>query len=176
MHKRQSKSADNSCSVLMLFILRCCNYSNNKYNVYFEAVVVNNETTDQTLKLFTGSGETIEKAVDLIQKQCARPLLFSHCGVIVVDKKMPQKNFLEVCDFCYKEEEITLSAYYVTANNPKEILSAKPLSSVSVGYDIMGILKQNSSFENRFFEIIKSNYKTSLPIITKGKEGLCFEG
>lgn len=151
-------------------------HSDNSYNVYFEAVVVNNETTTQSLKLFEAEGDTIDQAVGKIKKQCARPLLFSHCGVIIIDNKMPYKNFLEVCDFCYREEEITLSAYFIKANNPKEILMVKPLSSVSVGYDIMGILKQNSNCKNRFFEIINSKYETGLPTISKREGGLYFNG
>lgn len=175
--------------LLMLFLCGCggeqseylvssmgFDYKNDLYQVYFETVVVNTENKNQILKVLSGRGETIEKATQMIKKQCTRPLLFSHCGVIITNSNMPREKFLEVCDFCYKTEEITLSAYFIKAENPKEIFAIKPISSVSVGYDIMGILKQNKNYKNRFFEIINSNYKTKLPTISKREGGLYFNG
>lgn len=150
-------------------------YNEGEYEVCFEAIIVNSENTDQTLKLFKGSGETLEKAIKKIEKQCTRPLLFSHCGVIVVGEKIPKLKFLEVCDYCYAEEEITLSAFFIKTESPETLLSIKPTSSACVGYDIMGLLKQNKVFENRFFEIIKSDYTAQLPKISKVQGGLYFE-
>ena len=151
-------------------------YNGGKYTVCFESVVVNSENTNQTVKLLKGEGSSIEKAVSVIKKQCTQPLLMSHCGVIAVSENMPLKQFKNVCDFCYKRDEITLSAFFIKTDNPQELLSVKPLSSACVGYDIMGLLKQNSNFKNRFFEVVNSGYKARLPKITEKDGGLYFEG
>ncbi len=149
-------------------------YNDQEYEVCFETIVVNSEKTDQQLKLFQGKGESIEKAVGEIEKQCTRPLVLSHCGVIAVSQNLSYDDFLKVCDFCYKREEITLSAFFIKTNSPLGLLSTKPLASVCVGYDIMGLLKQNKPFGNRFFEIIKNNYKVELPTIKAKTGGIIF--
>lgn len=150
-------------------------YANGKYMVCFETVVMNSENTKQELKLFEAVASSPQKAAEKINKQCTQPLLLSHCGVIAVSDDMPFEQFLKVCDFCYGKEEITLSAFFVKSNSPKALLSVKPLSSVSVGYDIMGLLKQNKHYKNRFFEVIKSDYKTALPLVNQKNGGLYFE-
>lgn len=175
--------------ILLLFLCGCnktqpeylvssmgFDYSGGKYTACFEAVVVNSENTDQTVKLLKGEGSDIKKAVAEIEKQCTQPLLMSHCGVIAVSENMPLKQFKKVCDFCYQKEEITLSAFFIKTANPQELLSIKPISSACVGYDIMGLIKQNTHFENRFFEVINSGYKAKLPKITQKDGGLYFEG
>ncbi|MBR6533031.1 MAG: hypothetical protein IKT44_01205 [Clostridia bacterium] len=175
--------------VLLLFLCGCdktqpeylissmgFDYSGGKYIACFEAVVINSENTDQTVKLLKGEGSSIKEAVSVIKKKCTQPLLMSHCGVIAVSENMPPQYFKEVCDFCYNKEEITLSAFFIKTSNPQELLSIKPLSSVCVGYDIMGLIKQNPHFENRFFEVINSGYKARLPKITQKDGGLYFEG
>ncbi len=151
-------------------------YDGEMYEVCFEAIVVNSENTDQTLKLFRGKGETAEEAVSQITKQCTRPLLLSHCGVIAVGEKIGKEQFLEVCDFCYKCEEITLSAFFINTKDAQELLSGKPLASACVGYDIMGLLKQNKLYKNRFFEVIKSGYETRLPTVYRKQGGIYFDG
>ena len=150
-------------------------YSNGQYEVCFEAVVINSENTDQTVKLLKGRGDSVENAVKEIKKQCTQPLLLSHCGVIAINQNMRDIHFKKVCDFCYQEEQITLSAFFIKSENPQKLLSTKPLSSVSAGYDIMGLLKQNKHYKNRFFEVINSNYKTVLPTVNRKDGGLCFE-
>ncbi len=175
--------------VLLLFLCGCdrtqpeylissmgFDYNGGKYTACFEAVVINSENTKQTVKLLKGEGSSIKEAVKKIEKQCTQPLLMSHCGVIAVSENMPLKQFKNVCDFCYNKEEITLSAFFIKTANPQKLLSIKPLSSACVGYDIMGLIKQNPHFKNRFFEVINSDCKAKLPKITQKDGGLYFEG
>ncbi len=150
-------------------------YNNGQYEVCFEAIVINSENTEQTVKVFKGRGSSIESAVGEIRKQCTQPLLLSHCGVIAVGEDISKARFKEVCNFCYNEEEITLSAFFVKSENPQKLLSTKPLSSACAGYDIMGLLKQNKHYKNRFFEVINSGYKAVLPRVNQKDGGLCFE-
>lgn len=149
-------------------------YENHNYNVYFESVIINSENTEQTIKVLKGSGKSIEKAVAQIHRQCTQPLLLSHCGIIVVQNNTSQKVFEEICDYCYSEEQITLSAYFINTPNVEKLLSVKPISSACVGYDIMGLLEQNKNCKNRFYEILNNNYKVDLPIISLKDGGVYF--
>ncbi len=145
------------------------------YKVCFEAVIINTENTEQSVKLLKGEGETIKEAVDKIERQCTQPLLLSHCGVLAVGEDITRQQFLEICDYCYEKNEITLSAFFIKTKNAQKLLSAKPISSACVGYDIMGLIKQNKHYKNRFFEVINSDYKASIPKISLKDGGLLFE-
>ena len=146
-----------------------------EYAVYFEAIIVNTETTKQTLKILKGKGETIYSAVEDIEKQVTQPLLMSHSGVIVVSEDISQNDLREVCEYA-QNSGITLSAYMIKTENADKLFETKPLSSACVGYDIMGLIKQNIRYKNRLFEVMGGDYKASLPTINVKDGGLVFEG
>lgn len=146
-----------------------------EYNVSFEAIIINSENTEQALKVLKGKGKTIDEAVKEIDRQCTQPLLLSHCGVIIIGDGITKKQFSDIKSYCYSSDPITLSAFFIKSKNAQQLLSAKPLSSACVGYDIMGLLKQNKQYKNRFFEVISNEYNAVLPRIELGKEGLYFE-
>lgn len=145
------------------------------YEVCFEAIIVNTETTKQTLKVLKGKGDTIYNAVKDIEKQVTQPLLMSHSGVIAVDEEISRGDLIEVCKYA-QSSGITLSAYMIKTENADKLFETKPLSSACVGYDIMGLIKQNKRYKNRLFEVIGGDYKASLPIINVKDGGLVFEG
>jgi hypothetical protein len=145
------------------------------YSVCFESIVINTENNEQKLLLLKGKGETIKTAVDEIYRQCTQPVLLSHCGVIAVGEGINKNRFKEICEFCYDKEQITLSAFFVKTKNAENLLSFKPISSTCAGYDIMGLIKQNKGYKNRFFEIINSNFKAELPLISLTDGGIIFE-
>lgn len=145
------------------------------YNVCFEAVIINTETTEQSVRLLKGSGNTVEDAVKEIDAQITQPLMLSHCGVIAIGNSINNKQLHEIGEFCYSRDEITLSAFFVRTENALQLLSVKPVSSVCAGYDIMGLIEQNKPYKNRFFEIINSDYEAALPQISLMDGGLCFD-
>ncbi len=149
-------------------------YTGGEYSVCFEAVIINSEDTEQTVKLLEGKGQNIENAVAEIKKKCTQPLLLSHCGVIAVGSDMTKQQLKQVVEYCYDREQITLSALFIETENPQKLLTVKPISSVCVGYEIMGLLKQNTHYNNRFFEVLASNYTAKLPIINHKNGGLYF--
>ncbi len=149
---------------------------NGKYDVYFEAIIINSENQGQMLKLLNGKGESIDKAVEQIRKSCTQPLLLSHCGVIIIGENISKKQFEDIKNYCYDTDPVTLSAYFVKAKNAKELLSAKPVSSACVGYDILGLIKQNGTVKSRFFEILNSGPKVQLPTISVKNTGVYFGG
>ncbi len=146
------------------------------YKVCFEAVIVNSEDTKQAVKLLKGRGKTLQGAVDEIDKQCTQPLLLSHCGVLVLGESINRKELNEITKYCVKGNEITLSAFLVLSENAEKLLSVKPVSSVTVGFDIMGLLEQNKPYKNRLFELVNSDYKSPIPRLSVKDGGLIFNG
>ena len=71
---------------------------------------------------------------------------------------MDEKRFSEICDYCFSENRITLSAYMISTPDPEGLLSGEPESSAAVGYDIMSIIEQQNiangaAANSRFFEV-----------------------
>jgi hypothetical protein len=144
----------------------------------FEAIIINSETEDQEIKLFEGKGETVEDGVKEIEKQCTQDFLLSHCGLFIVGETVNEKQLDNIYEFCFKKEEITLSARFVKAENAKKLLSQKPISTISVGYDILGLIEQYSKtakIKNRYFEIEANEKKTRLPQIKLKEKGYYLE-
>lgn len=151
-----------------------------KFNTCFEAIILNSEKDDQELKLLSGSGKTVEQSISKIKRQCTQPLLLSHCAVLAVGESVSKKQLNQIYDYCYNQREITLSAVFVKTENAKKLLSRKPVSTVCVGYDVLGLLEQysnfkNVNFKNRYFEIMALRTKVTLPNIALTKEGYYFE-
>lgn len=149
---------------------------NGKYNVLFEAVIINSENAQLTLKLLKGEGDTVDEAVSQIKKSITQPLLLSHCGVIIIGENINYAEFDNIKEYCYNSDPITLSAYFVKTKNAKKLLSSKPVSSVCVGYDIMGLIKQNKGIKSRFFEILSGGTSAKLPLISVKDGGLYYNG
>ena len=149
---------------------------NNSYKVCFESVIINSEDTKQTVKLLKGEGETLKSAIKQIEKQRTQPFLLSHCGVLVIGDGITKNELNDIAEYCVKNKEITLSAFFIKTKNAEKLLSVKPLSSVAVGFDIMGLLEQNKQYKNRLFELVNSDYTNALPKLSINDGGLIFCG
>lgn len=164
------------------YLISCIGFDNmnGQLNTCFEAIVINSETTDQEVKLFEGMGETVEDGIEQIKRQCTQDFLLSHCAVLVVGEDVTENQLDNIYEFCFDEPDITLSAFFVKTKNAKEILSQKPISTISVGYDILGLIEQFSEnkktkISNRYFEIMALEKKVALPQITLKEEGYYLE-
>lgn len=134
--------------------------------VFIEALVVNSEDTEaeRRLEIITAEGKTVGEAVNNASKKTSQPLLLSHCGVVVTDSSISPERFSEICNYCYTEDEITLSVMFVTTKNALELLSCEAISSISVGFDIMNMIERQNSdsgtvYKNRFYEIATNTSK-----------------
>ncbi len=128
--------------------------------ITMEALIINSEDAEAENKLvaLTGSAATIEKALQGIYIKTAQPLMLSHMGVIAIGDSISADGFKEICDYCYRTDEISVSAMMISVEDASVLFSCPPVSSVTVGYDIMSMLKSQSnrtgmSFKNRFFEV-----------------------
>lgn len=152
-----------------------------------EIVTVNSESAERepTPQVLSYTANGIIEALGGISDSLSRPMLLEHCGVIVIDTALSAKRFAEICDYCFKENRITLSVYMIASDNPKALLDGEPVSSVAVGYDIMGIIGQKSetgkiNFKNRYFEIESGREKGetvfSMPYFARGEDGVSLDG
>ena len=152
-----------------------------------EIVTVNSESakSEPTSQVLSYNAKGITAALDGIADSLSRPMLLEHCGIIVIDTALSAKRFGEICDYCFRENRITLSAYMVAADDPAVLLDGEPASSVAVGYDIMGIIGQKGrtakiNFENRYFEIESRREKGepmfSMPYFSRSEYGVALEG
>jgi len=147
-------------------------------NTCFEAVVINSETKDQRVLLIEGKAKTVEEGIKKIKRQCTQKFLLSHCGVLIIGDTVTKEQLDNVYEYCFNERDITLSAYFVRTENAKKLLSQKPVSTIAVGYDIFGLIKQYSQskrIKNRYFEIMAQDKNVALPKITLKKEGYYLE-
>ena len=144
-----------------------------------EIVTVNSESAERepSAQIISYTADSIADALD--------GMLLEHCGVIVIDTSLSRERFAEICGYCFKENKITLSVYMIAADDPKALLEGEPVSSVAVGYDIMGIIGQKSetgkiNFNNRYFEIESRREKGetvfSVPYFERDKYGVSISG
>jgi len=161
--------------------------SGSKIKVFLEAVIVNSEDSeaDVKLELLSGEGKTVKSAMEQIYRKAAQPIMLSHIGVAVAGKEISDSYFEEIRQFCYGIDKITLSMLWVTAESAQRLLSCEPISSVAVGYDIMSMLKEQTSrtgikFKNRFYEIEALAAKplniTALPYFAVGDGSFYYSG
>lgn len=156
-------------------------------SVSVEAIIINSELAESepVPEVLTATGITISEALDSIGSSLAKPMILNHCGVIVIGERMTKYWFDKICDYCFYENRITLSAYMISAESPAELLSGEPESSVAVGYDIMGIIEQQStrtgiSYNSRYFEVEglreKGKKVFSLPHFIRNDGGISVDG
>ncbi|MEE1239341.1 MAG: hypothetical protein UHO61_05405 [Acutalibacteraceae bacterium] len=170
------------------FMVTALGFSGNEnITVTAEIVTVNSESakSEPTPQVLSHTANSIDEALSGISDSLSRPMLLEHCGVIVIDTALSAERFNEICDYCFRENKITLSVYMIASDNPKTLLDGEPISSVAVGYDIMGIIGQKSEteklqFQNRYFEIESGREKGetvfSLPYFARNEYGVSING
>lgn len=152
-----------------------------------ELIIINSEDPEPPpqAKTFSAKSSTVTGALEDISARLSRPMLLEHCGIIAIGDRMNEKRFSEICDYCFAENRITLSAYMISVPDPEELLSGEPESSAAVGYDIMNIIEQQSAANgintnSRFFEVesARESGKSTffLPRFEKTESGAVFSG
>ncbi len=152
-----------------------------------ELIVINGENYDSAAetRVIGASGKTIEKTLDQIASSLTKPMLLNHCGIIAIGAGIDKDRFAEICDYAFYDERITLSAYMVTADDCETLLDGKPEASVAVGYDMMGIIEQESAqsgvaYNSRFFEVEEQREdgkkSFSLPHFVREKDRITADG
>ncbi len=158
-----------------------------KIKVSVELIVINTENFESnfTPRVMSGTGKTIREGIQEIDRGLTRSMLFNHCGIIAIGEKIDAEQFDQICEYCLREQKITLSAYMISTTDCKMLLDGQPESSVTVGYDIMGIIEQESAqtgvaYNSRFFEVeaLRERGESSfaLPHFTRVEVGVAVDG
>ena len=152
----------------------------NQIGVTVEAIIINSESVEEKPRsaVFFAEDTTIDGALEKISAKLSRPMLFEHCGIIAVGDAMTDELFYEICEYCIYENRITVSAYIISTDSPKELLSGEPQASLAVGYDIMGIIARQAAdgtfkSRSRCFEAVRSmacGNKPMLPRFIRGED------
>ena len=152
----------------------------NGFKVSAEAVIVGTEGTSKAeAKVITGQGKTIEEAFYELRKKTSQPLLLSHCGLLLLGEDI---NFEEVLEYAKKNKELTLSVFLGATDNAEQLLNLEAVSSIAIGYDLVGMIEQQEesegeNFKNRFYEIEASRKRgknIKLPFFVIEKEEFSF--
>ena len=153
---------------------------NGEYSLCAEAITVNTEEPEQSTLLITGRGASLKEAFEMIFRQSTQDVSLSHCGTLIIGESITDSQFNEICSYVYKNK-IVLSCQLVKSENAQSLLSCDKVSSVAVGYDIMGLLEHSGGLadreiHNRLFEILSSaekGEKPDLPFIAVNGKGYC---
>lgn len=135
--------------------------SGNRITVLCEAVIINNEDTeaDKKAELLEGTGKTVELAFADLYKSAVEVLEFSHCTVAVIDENISEKNFSEITEFLLSLKKLNISVQLISCNNAKDLLSCEAITSLAIGYDIVGMLEKECDitgikYKNRLYEVV----------------------
>lgn len=102
------------------------------------------EAEGMETKLFEGTGKNVPDAMRQITAGLAKELLFSHCALMVLGEGLTREQIQAAFDFASTGEFLPLAAQVVAAPDAGELLRGGSLSTPAAGYDIPGILKQES--------------------------------
>lgn len=149
--------------------------------ISLEAIVINSQDSEQEIKpqVFEADGDNIESAFKAATEKTAKPFDLSHCAIIVLGQDLNSKNQKDIYDFCFRNLELTVSVGFVSAESANTLLKQKPISDITVGYEIVTMLETQYSenkiaFKNRFFEIgnayLKGEKQKPLPFFAVSGE------
>lgn len=187
------------CAILCLTLCGCGGYreidgqymisslgfslSADRVTVTAETVAVGNDNSTVAPRLFTAEGESVKGAVENLSKSLTKSMTLDHCGIVIVEESIARDFFNEILRFCKEEHTLNLSVMFICAKDIPQLLSCEP-ESFTVGYDIMGVLKNYSkqngdTFENKYYEIsrhISESKKIFLPLFTVKEETAVLDG
>lgn len=158
-----------------------------KISVSAEVILINAEDPNEapTPLVITKTAKTIEQALTEISDQLPWRLVFEHCGVIIIGETINDEWLDKVCEYLFRKSRITLSAYFISANDTKNFLSGGSSTTVSTGYEIMEIIRNQfartgKNYKNRFFEIEGERQNNvsvyALPFFKRTEEGILNDG
>lgn len=131
----------------------------NGLNLTVESIPTNSEDSDSSKAiLLKGEGKTLAEAYFSCLLQAAEPFLLGHVGLIVFGETVSRETAKATLDWFYSKKSATLSTLLAAAPSAEELLSCAKISSVAIGYDVVGMLRSYESntgisLKNSFFEI-----------------------
>lgn len=129
-------------------------------DMVLEAIIINSEDAeaDKKTELLKGRGKTVADAYSNILRSATEPILLSHAGVVVIGDSITTNHFKDICHWFYYKKDTTLGTFFVFSEVAEDLLSCETVSSIAVGYDIVGLLEQSmaenkTDYKNRFYQV-----------------------
>ncbi len=142
----------------------------NKVEIVMEILVVNADDMNEgkEKRIFEASGKTVKEAYYKLISNTTQPVTLTHNGIVAIGKSIKSERFKELLEFCSREPQFNVGTMFVYTEDCRKLLNKNPLSSISVGYDILSMLEVLSSqtgvkLNNKFYEIrsiLKKKNKT----------------
>lgn len=107
----------------------------------------------KTTILISAEGETIQKALDLLQIQISRPLTLSHLQAVLVGERIAD-NFQDIRTFFGKHPEIArrLRLVFVKNHEAAEVLNTVPKLEHTVAHQLIGMIEISKDFSLSTFK------------------------
>ncbi len=111
-------------------------FSDNKYHLYFQAVGFNNITGSEPdiakepapIVIGHGEGDTIQEAIDDIEKHSVNPLYYGHIQAIFISKNMLDGQLDDFLDYFSRDYYLRYNTLiYAYERNIKEIMNVRGL-------------------------------------------------
>ena len=128
--------------------------SENETKIYIEAVSSSDAFGESLNKIvLTSGGESPEDAYKHLRHQLAKPIYFEQLGAVVFNNGL----FDDGIEFVEGLSNVSYGIYVVTTDNIEALFNYKPTDGV-LGYEIIGLIKNNNDIKNRLYQIKQSNF------------------
>lgn len=142
-------------------------YQNNKYEVSFETLYQDKESSDSNFEkgiIKTGTGKTLGEAFDNITLSIEKEPYFAHLKVLVISTEIANNHLDKIFDFFLRNNDIRniFSIVIANENKPVEILSKSdnyfPVASEKIKSLLENNVYSNYISKNKYFKKVASNY------------------
>lgn len=142
-------------------------YENNMYNVSFETLYQDKESSDSNFEkgiIKTGKGKTLGEAFDNITLGIEKEPYFAHLKVLVISQSIAENHLNEIFDFFLRNNDIRNIFSIVVADNtkPEKVLSNSdnyfPVASEKIKNLLENNVYSNYISKNKYFKNVASNY------------------
>ena len=142
-------------------------YQNNKYEVSFETLYQDKESSDSNFEkgiIKTGTGKTLGEAFDNITLSIEKEPYFAYLKVLVISTEIANNHLDKIFDFFLRNNDIRniFSIVIANENKPVEILSKSdnyfPVASEKIKSLLENNVYSNYISKNKYFKKVASNY------------------
>ncbi len=136
-----------------------------------------NKEGEATTTIYSGKGETLNEATNVIDRKTPKSLYYGHINVVVISEEIAQEGFLKIADWLLRNPETRKQFYLLQSKEKtaKTILKiVEPLESFP-SQSIASLIESNSTFESLtsnikyspFVErILSKGFDPTLPAVT----------
>lgn len=132
--------------------------------------------------VLSGSGKTEKEAYDDIKSHLVKDIYFEHCAVVAINNTPDKKQLGEILKFCDTLKTLNVGAYVIRTEDIEALFEAKAQNG-SVGYDIVGLIKNTKNsrqhtYSNQIYQLqrqLSVGNAPKLPMIYLDDENLSLE-